>query len=210
MTHYDTLGVPKTASRDDIKRAYRRKSKAAHPDRGGDHREMVAVNRAYDTLSDPDKRSRYDQTGEDGAPGKSRDDMARDAVMQVFAAMVEQASDYDNVVDMVERMLKANLDKIKGDIATSAKRVTKLERSAKRLKCKGGDERNFLGLLLADQIAKGKVGIENAKMGVAVMERAREMLSDFTWKTDDRPGPAGDVRFSLDEAVMKIFSMNMP
>ena len=207
MTHYDTLGVPKTASRDDIKRAYRRKSKAAHPDRGGDHREMVAVNRAYDTLSDPEKRSRYDQTGEDGAPGKSQDDMARDAVMQVFAAMAEQASDYDNVVDMVERMLKANLDKIKGDIATAAKRVTKLERSAKRLKCKG--ERNFLGLLLADQIVKGKAGIENAQTGVAVIERAREMLSDFTWKTDDRPAPVGSAVFNFDEA-MKILGVQMP
>lgn len=68
-THYDTLGVEKDADAETIKKAWRRKASKAHTDRGGgDHGQMVALNRAHEVLSDPEKRARYDQTGEDG-PG---------------------------------------------------------------------------------------------------------------------------------------------
>jgi curved DNA-binding protein CbpA len=84
-THYDLLGVPQTASTEQIRRAYRQKMKAAHPDQfaatlaqaqmsGNDvqiaaarrhiaHAEARAkqINTAYDILSDPGKRRRYDR-----------------------------------------------------------------------------------------------------------------------------------------------------
>lgn len=45
--HYATLGVPRDASAEDIKRAYRRKSSKAHPDKGGSQQAMQRVNAAY-------------------------------------------------------------------------------------------------------------------------------------------------------------------
>lgn len=45
------LGVTASASQDDIKRAYRRKAKDMHPDTGGSHESMVALTRAYKTLT---------------------------------------------------------------------------------------------------------------------------------------------------------------
>jgi DnaJ domain len=56
MTHYDTLGVDKSADAATIKRAYRKKSREHHPDRGGDTSQMIAVNRAFDTLRRSDSR----------------------------------------------------------------------------------------------------------------------------------------------------------
>lgn len=61
MTYYDTLGVSKTASQDEIKKAYRKLAMKHHPDKGGDEHKFKEISVAYDTLSDPQKRSEYDQ-----------------------------------------------------------------------------------------------------------------------------------------------------
>lgn len=65
--YYGTLGVDKSASADDIKRAYRSLAKKYHPDMNpGDtvaEQKFKEVNEAYSILSDPDKKAKYDQFG---------------------------------------------------------------------------------------------------------------------------------------------------
>ncbi len=72
---YETLGVAKTASADDIRKAYRKLAKKLHPDLNpGDKRaedEFKEVSAANDLLSDPEKRRRYD-TGEIDASGAEK------------------------------------------------------------------------------------------------------------------------------------------
>lgn len=57
---YETLGVPKGASDEDIKRAYRKLAAKHHPDRGGDTAKFQEIQGAYETLSDPQKRAQHD------------------------------------------------------------------------------------------------------------------------------------------------------
>lgn len=67
---YTTLGVNKSASADEIKKAYRKLAHQYHPDKkGGNEAKFKEVNEAYQTLSDPDKKARYDQFGHAGAQG---------------------------------------------------------------------------------------------------------------------------------------------
>lgn len=64
---YKQLGVEKTATQGEIKKAYRKLARVHHPDRGGDPEEFKKVQNAYDCLSDPDKRKAYDVTGDPNA-----------------------------------------------------------------------------------------------------------------------------------------------
>jgi curved DNA-binding protein len=67
--HYQTLGVGRDASQDDIKKAYRKMAAQHHPDRGGDTAKFQEVQAAYETLGDPGKRQQYDNPQSQGFPG---------------------------------------------------------------------------------------------------------------------------------------------
>lgn len=62
--YYNILGVPKNASQDDIKKAYRKLAHQHHPDKsGGDDKKFKEINEAYQVLSDEKKRAQYDRFG---------------------------------------------------------------------------------------------------------------------------------------------------
>ena len=71
--YYEVLGVSKDASADDIKKAYRKLTKENHPDlHPGDkacEERFKEGNEAYEVLSDPEKRKKYDQFGHAGVSG---------------------------------------------------------------------------------------------------------------------------------------------
>ena len=71
--YYATLGVPRTASDEEIKQAYRKLAMRFHPDRNNGSKQaeerFKEITEAYDVLRDPDKRAVYDRYGEAGLRG---------------------------------------------------------------------------------------------------------------------------------------------
>ena len=61
--YYKTLGVPRTATTDEIKKAFRKLARKYHPDAGGSEAKFKEINEAYEVLSDDKKRKLYDQYG---------------------------------------------------------------------------------------------------------------------------------------------------
>jgi molecular chaperone DnaJ len=60
MDHYQTLGINRSASQDEIKRAYRKLASQHHPDKGGDTKKFQEIQTAYDVLGNDQKRAEYD------------------------------------------------------------------------------------------------------------------------------------------------------
>lgn len=93
MTHkyYDLLGVSPSASKDDIKKAYKKLAIQMHPDKGGDPEKFKEISNAYSILSDDDKKHKYDQLGDEGfeaaASGGMPDVNPHDIFEQLFANM---------------------------------------------------------------------------------------------------------------------------
>ncbi|MDB5186111.1 MAG: dnaJ [Candidatus Saccharibacteria bacterium] len=68
--YYEVLGIGKSASADEIKKAFRQAAIAHHPDKeGGDEAKFKEINEAYEVLKDTEKRQRYDQFGHAGVGG---------------------------------------------------------------------------------------------------------------------------------------------
>lgn len=70
--YYETLGVPRDADKEQIKQAYRRLARKYHPDvnkEAGAEEKFKEINRAYEVLSEPEVRARYDRFGEAGVSG---------------------------------------------------------------------------------------------------------------------------------------------
>jgi molecular chaperone DnaJ len=64
MGLYEKLGLERGADAQEIRRAYLKLTKTAHPDKGGSEEEFKQIQQAYEVLSDDDKRAFYDQTGQ--------------------------------------------------------------------------------------------------------------------------------------------------
>ena len=73
--YYETLGVPKTATEAEIKKAFRKLARQYHPDVVKEREKKTAeakfkeINEAYEVLSDPEKRKKYDTLGADWQQG---------------------------------------------------------------------------------------------------------------------------------------------
>lgn len=86
MSLYNTLGVSKDATKEEMKRAYKRGATGAHPDKkGGNTKKFQELKRAFDVLNDDEKRKRYDETGEvDTRLHPARDELALSMIMDLF------------------------------------------------------------------------------------------------------------------------------
>src|SRR5215469_14729071 len=81
IDYYQTLGVPKNASEKDIKNAYRKLARKHHPDLNPNdpeaNKKFQQLNEANEVLSDPEKRKKYDQYGENWQHGEEYENYQR-------------------------------------------------------------------------------------------------------------------------------------
>lgn len=87
--YYEVLGVPRTASADEIKSAYRKLVMKYHPDRNKDNQQEAEqkfkqASEAYEVLADADKRARYDRFGHQGLQGQSMHDFQHMDISSIF------------------------------------------------------------------------------------------------------------------------------
>ena len=96
-THYQTLGVERTASAEEIKLAYRKLASQHHPDRGGDTAKFQTIQAAYDVLGDASKRQQYDNPAPQFAGGAPFD---FDNIFNMFGARFQHPGQAQQQVRM--------------------------------------------------------------------------------------------------------------
>lgn len=176
---YATLGVSKTANSAEIKRAFRKKSKLAHPDReGGDVAVQSEINVAYKLLSSPERRAHWDRTGQD-APIPQADQVARQEILQMVQhAFMHLPEDEDLIAHV-----KGNLVAKKASLAQSRLIVTanraKIKKRMGRLK---GPPDNFLSHALQVMIDQADASIAKHNQDDQTLDLAVKILKDFSYE----------------------------
>lgn len=191
MDPYRILGVAKTATAAEIKAAYRRLSKLAHPDVGGDRETFERIRAAYDVLKDPASRDHFDTTGE--VRGGQPDNAHAEAVSALGSAfngtisrIVQQGLD-PKKADIIA-MMRAQLE---GEIMS---RTPKLEEAIaeravwvemrSRFTTTAEDKPNHLVGMVDAKIAR----IDQAVQAIGRMDdtanAALELLDDYRYRTD--------------------------
>lgn len=140
MTLYDDLGVAPDADDAAIRAAYRRRAKEEHPDAvGGDEEaqraaaaRFGALTYAYDVLTDPGRRARYDRDGETGKPADP-DAEARAVLAQAFETFVAHALTEEKATDDIVRAAQDYLGKHAREFGARAAAAERGGKRARRL-----------------------------------------------------------------------------
>jgi curved DNA-binding protein CbpA len=186
---YATLGVPRSATADEIRKAYVAAAKRIHPDAGGGAVEFVELQAAYDVLSDPERRQRYDETGDTDADADNATAMALELACQVLAKVLSEVQDPTRV-DLVARMVSV-LSQAAIECEQAAKaaeaNAQRLEKVVKRFKRKSKKPSPLVAMLQKQINQLGLVA--RAQRGeLPKITRAIEVVRDHEFKWD-RPAP---------------------
>jgi|SRR3989304_1343316 len=132
---YEILGVKKTASADEIKKAYRKKSKKTHPDKGGSNEEFTEVNKAYNILKDAIKRKIYDETGSTGE--KTEQSIYNEVATMFFSAIAENKDAINmDIVSYLLDKINANMSESIANIDGLRKRINDISKFRGKMKLK--------------------------------------------------------------------------
>jgi curved DNA-binding protein CbpA len=201
---YQVLGVKRAAGRKDIHKAYRRKAKTSHPDGGGSVEAFNELVTAYGVLSDAKRRERYDETGEIDPPRPDNfDGGAIEIIAQKLGLIIHAEHDVTSmdVAALIEQAIRDDIAERKSSIAhqrRAVERVTKLRARAKR-KANGAD--NLMARVLDWHEASIKNHIKKSEESVCSLERALEILEDYSFADDLAPLKAGEVTGALSDIL---------
>jgi hypothetical protein len=191
---YEVLGIRfrKSITPETITKAFRQKSKLHHPDRGGDPVKFQEVKLAYEVLSDPDRRRRYDETGEydDGPKLDEKQSKLVQCLNATFTHVCQQLIAQgislvsENLVSWMARCVKQNLGIHKKAIREMEKARSQLEKLKGRFKTNALSA-NLLEGIVAQQLAEGIQGLERMKADQTVHEDCLKLLKDFTFDVSE-------------------------
>lgn len=178
MNPYEVLGVAPSATPEEMKKAYKQAAGKLHPDKPtGDHEKFTALQRAYSIVSDPDRRARYDSTGEsEKSPGPN----PREVIAQVFAQVAENSdTEHQDIAQLVRRHFQGQRKTL--SISALAKQSKKWGQIRRRTKSE-----LYISVAKSrrEQIAKQYLQV---RMTRKLIDLCLEIMSDWDYKYDPPP-----------------------
>lgn len=190
---YETLGVDGDADAESIKRAYRERSKSAHPDTdGGSRAAWDKLTKAYALLTDDKRRHHFDRTGDTGDDAYQQGDTISEAlglldstVMKLINEAISRAEDVTKIDFMfrIRSTLEAVIPAQLNEIAEAEKTLQQLGLMRERLTYKGKGANVFERIIQGRERLCG-IFITNSNRNIDVHERALEILVDYDYRWD--------------------------
>lgn len=170
---YDILGVDKTATKEEINRAYKEKAKKHHEDRGGDKERMAEINRAAMILRDPQRRERYDTTGKEDKDSFDQEFMGY--VNTLFLNIIENNNvDTSDLIGLFREHTQRLIDGGYQTVKDTKRRIKKLEKVLKRL----GDSPGIFGQVVVANIYQYKKDVVTHEEQIKFFERCLDKIKD--------------------------------
>lgn len=188
--HYEALGVDRDAAPEEIKAAFRRGAQRVHPDKeGGSAEKFYPIRKAYEVLSDRERRARYDRTGADDEQSL---DSTRAEAMGALAGLFLQAVealdvDHVDLVGAVRAAIAKQEQALEQSVRQFAGKIGKLERALIRLVRKGRG-RDTVGEMLRREIDKGRDNLRSADRERERIEIMRSILAQYAYQADASSG----------------------
>jgi curved DNA-binding protein CbpA len=188
---YETLGLERSASLEQIKKAYRRGCSEAHPDKhGGDGRRQQEVNDAYAILSDPARRASFDASGDTTPRGRLMEN-ARAILANEFSKLMDQEFAVDPI-SLLRTALEGMKRQAFADRQTQSQRIRLLERKERALRGPAAD--NFLAPVIAGKLAQARAQLIAIDQAMESFELAAGLIQAYAWALEEDPS-AGFAQF---------------
>jgi curved DNA-binding protein CbpA len=189
--HYQTLDVDENATPEEIKKAWKDKSKEVHPDKFQDETEkseaeakQKEINQAYAVLKDPEKKEHYDRTGSD-----SEQMTVSDVIKTAFQILLRDHFDEDKMFTRVHEGIGnaiiefgRKLKKLENEIEDREERIIFLKEI--REKKVTTDDQTILGIVIDEEIRIieyeiSKINLAPLKSIIEVHKEALELMEKF-------------------------------
>jgi curved DNA-binding protein CbpA len=203
---YAELGVERSASDKEVRAAFKRRAKKAHPDQGGSADEFHRARTAMIVLTDPDRRARFDATG---AVEEEKPDNVRAAALQIIqkhmadivtafmtAKTPKESAAADprkmNVPAEIERRVANEIAAANAAIPAGEKMVEFLKDMRGRFKAKSPAADPAADPILRgydDQIRRNQAQLEQTRETIRCHEKAAEIIRGYDFRADPPPPP---------------------
>lgn len=183
---YDILGVARNASDDEIRAAYKRQAKKTHPDAGGDSDAFVRGQKAFELLLDPLRRKVFDASGYDpelADPADLQGLLVIEKLVNEIVLDEREPGSFDPLARMRAK-LKDDARKARFHVREMEGHSARIARHIDRLGTRPATD--VLGYMLRSRIEAISKMIGETLRQTAAIERAYQMLEDYTYAIDTR------------------------
>ncbi|MFN7103580.1 MAG: J domain-containing protein [Pseudorhizobium sp.] len=181
---YDTLGVARNADATQIKTAYRRRAKNAHPDTGGDVDMFAKLTTSYELLCDPVRRKVFDETGYDPTLADTKDLeglLVLETLINDFILDEREPGSFDPVAAM-RRKLTDRIVNVRFHILELERHRARIRNHLDRIGRK--PETDFLGSMMRARGDSITDAILKAEAQIVTIEKAYMMLDGYSYELE--------------------------